>query len=80
MRTRTEKKIFSTDLIDEFSTFPQKFSTFPHFLKSFPHLPKASLGGHRKGFSSLRFSGKPFRFTEVVFRVASVLPNGSVRL
>ena len=53
--------------------------SFPHFSKSFPHLPKSSLGGHREGFSSTPFSGKPFRFTDVVFRGGSVLPNGIVR-
>ena len=81
-----EKKNFLTDFhvivfhfstkVFHFSTFKQKFSTLP---ESFPHLPKAYLGGHRKDFSSIEFSGKPFRFTDVVFRGGSVLPNGSVR-
>ena len=67
---------FSTKVF-HFSTLSKKFSTFR---ESFPHLPKASLGGHRKDFSSLGFSGKSFRFTKVVFRGSSVLPNGIVRL
>ena len=65
---------FSTKVF-HFSTFTQKFSTLR---ESFPHLPKASLGGHIEGFPSLGFSGKPFRFTDVVFRGASILPNGIV--
>ena len=81
-----EKKNFLTDFhvivfhfstkVFHFSTFTQKFSTLR---ESFPHLPKASLGGHRKGFFSLGFSGKPFRFTDFVFSGGSVLPNGIVR-
>ena len=62
-----------------FPLFHIESKSFPHFSKSFPHLPKSSLGGHREGFSSTPFSGKPFRFTDVVFRGASVLPNGIVR-
>ena len=66
---------FSTKVF-HFSTLSKKFSTLR---ESFTHLPKASLGGHREGFPSLGFFWKPFRFTDVVFRGGSVLPNGIAR-
>ena len=74
-----KKYIFLWIELTSFPLFHIKLKSFPHFHKSFPHLQKASLGGHREGFSSTPFSGKPFRFTDVVFRSGSVLPNGSVR-
>ena len=62
-----------------FPLFHIESKSFPLFHKSFPHLPKAYLGGHRNGFSSLGFSGKHFRFTDVVFSGGSVLPNEIIR-
>ena len=76
----TRKKEFFNGLsCGSFPLFHKSFPLFHIIQKSFPHLPKASLGGHREGFSSLRFSGKPFRFTDVVFRCTIVLPNWIVR-